>query len=203
MKKHYHFFAMASRMKHINRWGLMRNTHSESLSEHSHETAVLAHALAILENSRFGGDFDPDHAAAMALFHDTTEIITGDLPTPVKYYSAELREAYRRVENAAADRLLSMLPEELRKEYDPLLREQGKEAPLVKAADKLSALIKCIEEGRMGNRDFASAEASLRSVLQECPLQSVAYFCEHFLPSYSLTLDEQSAPEPGSAAQRQ
>ena len=128
MKKQYHFFAMASRMKHINRWGLMRNTHSESLSEHSHETAVLAHALAILENSRFGGDYDPDHAAAMALFHDTTEIITGDLPTPVKYYSAE---------------------------------------------------------------------ASLRGALQDCPLQSVAYFCEHFLPSYSLTLDEQSSPEQG------
>ena len=182
-------------MKHINRWGLMRNTHSESLSEHSHETAVLAHALAVIENRYFGGNYRPDHAAAMALFHDTTEIITGDLPTPVKYYSTELREAYRSVENAAADRLLAMLPKELRSEYDPLLREEGVEAPIVKAADKLSALIKCIEEQRMGNQDFASAELALRAALRQCPLQSVGFFCEHFLPSYALTLDEQSSPE--------
>lgn len=195
MKNEHHFFAMASRMKHINRWGLMRNTHSESLSEHSHETAVLAHALAIIENKYFGGSYDPDHAASMALFHDTTEIITGDLPTPVKYYSTELREAYRNVENAAANRLLAMLPEELRPEYDCLLREEGREQAIVKAADKLSALVKCIEEQRMGNQDFASAEASLRAALQSVPLQSVGYFCEHFLPSYSLTLDEQSATE--------
>lgn len=189
----YNFFPMISRMRYINRWGLMRNTHSESLSEHSHETAVLAHALAVIENRYFGGNYNPDHAAAMALFHDTTEIITGDLPTPVKYYSTELREAYRSVENAAADRLLTMLPGELQPEYDPLLREQGDEAAIVKAADKLSALIKCIEELRMGNQDFASAESSLRKAVQDCPLKSVSYFCEHFLPSYSLTIDEQSS----------
>ncbi len=192
--KNHHFFAMTSRMKHINRWGLMRNTHHESLSEHSHETAVLAHALAVIENQYFGGDYDPDRAAALALFHDTTEIITGDLPTPVKYYSTELREAYRNVENAAANRLLAMLPEELRATYDPLLREEGREKEIVKAADKLSALIKCIEEQRMGNQDFASAEISLRNALQKSTLQSVSFFCENFLPSYSLTLDEQSSP---------
>ncbi len=192
--KNHHFFAMTSRMKHINRWGLMRNTHHESLSEHSHETAVLAHALAVIENQYFGGDYDPDRAAALALFHDTTEIITGDLPTPVKYYSTELREAYRNVENAAANRLLAMLPQELRAIYDPLLREEGREKEIVKAADKLSALIKCIEEQRMGNQDFASAEVSLRNALQKSTLQSVSFFCENFLPSYSLTLDEQSSP---------
>ena len=181
-------------MKHINRWGLMRNTHHESLSEHSHETAVLAHALAVIENQYFGGDYDPDRAAALALFHDTTEIITGDLPTPVKYYSTELREAYRNVENAAANRLLAMLPQELRAIYDPLLREEGREKEIVKAADKLSALIKCIEEQRMGNQDFASAEVSLCNALQKSTLQSVSFFCENFLPSYSLTLDEQSSP---------
>ena len=192
--KNHHFFAMTSRMKHINRWGLMRNTHHESLSEHSHETAVLAHALAVIENQYFGGDYDPDRAASLALFHDTTEIITGDLPTPVKYYSTELREAYRNVENAAANRLLAMLPQELRAIYDPLLREEGREKEIVKAADKLSALIKCIEEQRMGNQDFASAEVSLRNALQKSTLQSVSFFCENFLPSYSLTLDEQSSP---------
>lgn len=187
-----HFFAMLSRMKNVNRWGLMRNTRPESLSEHSHETAVLAHALATIENEVFGGDADAGRAASLALFHDSTEVLTGDLPTPVKYYNTEMREAYRKVENVAVLRLLGMLPEELRPAYEPLLREQGAEAALVRAADKLSALIKCIEEQRMGNRDFARAEASLRHALGEMPLRSVGYFMEHFLPSYALTLDEQA-----------
>lgn len=188
-----HFFAMLSRMKYICRWGLMRNTRSETLSEHCFETAVLAHALAVLRNRRFGGSVSPERTALLALFHDVPEVITGDLPTPVKYFSPAIRGEYGRVEAAARDRLLSALPEDLREEYASLLEEDssGEEAALVKAADKLSALIKCVEERRAGNQDFRQAEqATLRS-LQAMGLPEADVFLREFLPSYSLTVDEQ------------
>ena len=191
----YHFFAMLSRMKYINRWGLMHNTRSENLCEHSFEAAVIAHALAVLRNRRFGGHADEDRAAVLALFHDSTEIVTGDMPTPVKYYSPRIRSAYREVEKVAREKLLGFLPEDLRQDYRPLLGEPLESdrelLPLVKAADKLSAIIKCVEEQRMGNREFASAEATLRKAVEDMHLPEANCFVEEFLPSYSLTLDEQ------------
>lgn len=191
----YHFFAMLSRMKNINRWGLMRNTRRENLCEHSFETAVIAHALAVLRNTRFGGQADAQRAAVLALFHDSTEIITGDMPTPVKYYSPKIRSAYREVEAVARNKLLSFLPEDLIPAYRPLLGEPLESdrelLPLVKAADKISAVIKCVEEKRMGNSEFSNAETSLRESVEEMHLPEADLFMKEFLPSYSLTLDEQ------------
>lgn len=182
-------------MKYINRWGLMRNTRSENLCEHSFEAAVIAHALAVLRNRRFGGHADEQRAAVLALFHDSTEIVTGDMPTPVKYYSPRIRSAYGEVEKVAREKLLGFLPEDLRQDYRPLLGEPLESdrelMPLVKAADKLSAIIKCVEEQRMGNREFASAEAALRKAVEDMHLPEADCFVEEFLPSYSLTLDEQ------------
>lgn len=191
----YHFFAMLSRMKYINRWGLMRNTRSENICEHSLDTAILAHALAVLRNKRFGGSVNPEKAALLAIFHDVTEILTGDLPTPVKYHSPLIRDAYHDVEAVAQERLLALLPEDLRDEYTPLLRQEDCIDPellrLVKAADKLSALIQCVEERAMGNAEFRQAEESIRRSIVEMHLPEADVFLEEFLPSYSLTLDEQ------------
>ena len=191
----YHFFALLSRMKNIDRWGLMRNTRRENLCEHSFETAVIAHALAVLRNTRFGGHVNADRAASLALFHDATEIFTGDLPTPVKYYNPKIREAYREVEEVAREKLLSFLPEDIEDVYAPLLgrtEESDRELlPLIHAADKLSALIKCVEEQRLGNREFSSAEAALRRAVAEMRLPEADCFLAEFFPSYSLTLDEQ------------
>lgn len=190
----FHFFAILSRMKSINRWGLMRNTREENLCEHSFETAVIAHALAVLRNKRYGGHADAERAAVLALFHDATEIFTGDLPTPVKYYNPRIRDAYREVELVAQKRLLGFLPEDMAGTYRSLLGsplESDRELlPLVHAADKLSALIKCVEEKRLGNREFISAEGSLRRSLKKMDLPEVDCFLKEFLPSYSLTLDE-------------
>lgn len=191
----YHFFAMLSRMKNINRWGLMRNTRRENLCEHSFETAVIAHALAVLRNTYFGGHADEQRVAVLALFHDSSEIITGDMPTPVKYYSPKIRSAYREVETVARNKLLSFLPDELQPAYKPLLGEPLESdhelLPLVKAADKISAVIKCVEEKRMGNSEFSSAEITLRKAVEDMHLPEADYFMREFLPSYSLTLDEQ------------
>lgn len=193
----YHFFAMLSRMKYINRWGLMRNTRSENICEHSLDTAVLAHALATLRNQRFGGSVDAEKAATLAIFHDVTEIITGDMPTPVKYHSKTIRNAYQDVEAMAQDRLLSLLPEDLRPTYEPLLRQEEAVDPellrLVKAADKLSALIKCVEEQAMGNQEFRKAEQTITASIHAMQLPEAEVFLEEFLPSYRLTLDEQDA----------
>ena len=189
-----HFFAMLSRMKYINRWGLMRNTREENLCEHSLEVAVLAQARAVLRNTRFGGHADAERAALLAMFHDASEIITGDLPTPVKYHSAEIRDAYRKVEEEARQRLLAFLPKDLRPAYEPLLHKQKEEEELwklVKAADKLSALIKCLEERRMGNLEFEKAEQALRESIRAMALPEADCFMAEFLPSYCLTLDEQ------------
>lgn len=188
----HNFFALISRMRYIGRWGLMRNTFQENIQEHSHMVAVLAHALAVIRRDLFGGDLDPEHAAVLALYHDAPEILTGDLPTPVKYYNPEIREAYREVEEVSARRLLSMLPEALRPAYEPLLLEdpESKYHALVKAADKLSAYIKCVEEVKAGNTEFRQAAEQTYHVLEDSPLPEVAYFLEHFLPGFSLTLDE-------------
>lgn len=191
----YHFYAMLSRMKLIFRWGLMRNTRSENLCEHSFETAVIAHALAVLRNTRFGGSVNPERAAVLALFHDAAETITGDMPTPVKYYSPKIRSAYREVEAVAQERLLGLLPPDLKPVYSSAFSagEPGDAAllPLVKAADKLSAIIKCVEEKGMGNTEFSRAEAALRRAVEEMHLPEADCFVREFLPSYSLTLDEQ------------
>lgn len=189
-----HFYAMLSRMKYINRWGLMRNTRQESICEHSLETAILAHALAVLHNRRFGGNVSPERAVILALFHDVPEIITGDLPTPVKYYNPAISSAYKEVETVAQNKLLSMLPSDLQPEYAPLLSQEREDAfllQLVKAADKLSALIKCIEERKMGNAEFAKAEQTLRKCITEMQVAEADCFIAEFLPSYELTLDEQ------------
>jgi len=190
-----HFFAMLSRMKYISRWGLMRNTRKESICEHSFETAVIAHALVMLHNKRFGGKADAEHAAVLALFHDAPEIITGDLPTPVKYYSPEIRQAYAGVEEMAQGRLLSMLPEDLQADYRTAMDESAPEnrelQRFVKAADKLSALIKCVEERSTGNREFVQAEKATRQALAAMQMPEVDCFLQEFLPSYELTLDEQ------------
>ena len=192
------FYAMLSRMKYINRWGLMRNTQTENLCEHSWDTAVIAHALAVLRNTRFGGHANPERTATLALFHDVTEVITGDLPTPVKYYNAEIRRAYREVEDMAQRRLLSMLPGDLQPVYRPLVaQDDPRDAellPLVKAADKLSAIIKCMEERSMGNQEFTQAEQTLRESLAALHIPEADWFAAQILPSYALTLDEQDNP---------
>lgn len=190
-----HFFAVLSRMKYIERWGLMRNTREENLCEHSFETAVITHALAVLRNTRFGGHADADRAAVLALFHDSAEIFTGDMPTPVKYYNGKMRGAYREIERDAQSRLLSLLPEDLRESYRSLVGENDPEdrelLVLVKAADKISAVIKCVEEKRMGNTEFSQAEQTLRKAVEDMRLPEADCFMKEFLPSYSLTLDEQ------------
>lgn len=188
------FFAMLSRMKYINRWGLMRNTHSENIAEHSLEVAVIAHALALLRQKRSGTPCDAERAALLGLFHDTTEIITGDLPTPVKYHSGSIRAAYNEVEQRAGERLLAMLPEDLRADYAPLVHGNGEAdaalMPLVKAADKLSALIKCIEERKTGNREFQSAEETIRQAILDMHLPEADAFLTEFIPAFRQTLDE-------------
>ena len=191
------FFALTSRMKYITRWGLMRNSRSENIAEHSLEVAIITHLLCELRNRRFGGNIDVSKAVLTAVYHDVPEIITGDLPTPVKYYGPEIKSAYRRVEQAAKDRLMDSVPEDLREAYAPLFDENGDPeiSKIVKAADKLSALIKCIEERRSGNTDFAEAERSTLEAIKNLGLREADVFIEEFLPAYSLTLDEQTKQE--------
>lgn len=186
-----HFFAYISRMRFISRWALMRNTAQENVQEHSHQVAVLAHALAVIRNEKFGGMIDPGGVAVAALYHDASEIITGDLPTPIKYYNPDIKAAYKNVEAVAEDKLLSMLPEELRPDYEDILKMPDPEVrELVKAADKLSAYIKCVEELKAGNNEFRDAAAQTKAALDASRLPEVRYFLETFLPSFSLTLDE-------------
>ena len=186
------FFALISRMRYIERWSLMRNSIHENVQEHSHMVAVIAHALGVIRRDVFGIDCDVNACAAVALFHDASEILTGDLPTPIKYHDDGIREAYRRVEDIACEKLLGMLPAELRGAYEPILTgDVEKELhPLVKAADKLSAYIKCVEERKAGNNEFASAEKQTLAALRECGLPEVEYFLEHFMPAFEKTLDE-------------
>ena len=186
-----HFFAYISRMRFIQRWALMRNTAPENVQEHSHQVAVLAHALALIRNEKFGGRVDPGLVAAAALYHDASEILTGDMPTPIKYDNPAIRTAYKDVEAVAEGKLLGMLPPELQGAYAPVLTAVDPEVErLVKAADKLSAHIKCLEELKAGNAEFRDAAAQTRRALEAFDLPEVRYFMDTFLPSFSLTLDE-------------
>ncbi len=190
------FFSMLSRMKYITRWGLMNNKRNENISEHSLEVAMIAHCLATLGNVRLNKNLNADHIAVMGLFHDCTEIITGDMPTPVKYYNEKIKCAYKEIEKNAAVELVNLLPEDLQGVYEPLLSEHGGdeyEHRLVKAADKISAYIKCIEEIRMGNDEFKKAKESTADAIEALALPEANIFMEEFIPSYSLTLDEQKA----------
>lgn len=190
-----HFFAMHSRMKYINRWALMRNTVSENISEHSNDVAVIAHALAVIKNVRFGGNLNAERAAFLGLYHDMTEIITGDMPTPVKYHSEDMREAFKEVEDKAGRRLLSMLPEDMARYYEGAFFKEEEDEYLwkiVKAADKISALIKCIEEKNAGNNEFGKALDSTRASVESMNMPEADAFLEEFLPSFYLSLDEQN-----------
>ena len=186
------FFAFLSRMKYIARWSLMRSTVQENIQEHSHMVAVLAHALGLIRRDVFGRPCDAEHLAAVALYHDAPEILTGDLPTPIKYHSAAIRSAYDEVETVAVEKLLSALPDALRPAYQTLLTapQRPEEYELVKAADRLSAYIKCVEERKAGNLEFSSAELSSRRKLDALALPEVDYFLEHFMPAFEKNLDE-------------
>ena len=188
------FFAYISRMRYIERWSLMRNALPENIQEHSHMVAVLAHALAVIRRDQFGGTIDPGRVAAVALYHDAPEIFTGDLPTPVKYANPAIQSAYKAVEYNAARRLTAMLPQSLRPAFAGLLEEEDPEVlALVKAADKLSAHLKCLEELKAGNREFQSAAQQTMAALQSYQLPELDYFLAEFLPAFSLTLDELQA----------
>ncbi len=187
------FFALLFRQKYIRRWGLMRSTVPESLSEHTTEAAVIAHALAVIGNTVYGKAYDPDRAAALALFHDAPEVLTGDLPTPIKYFSPEMKEGYRKIEENAVENLLSKLPSELREAYAPLLaptEADAETARLVKIADKLCAYIKCLTEEAGGNRDFLSARRTIEGDLNKIDSDELRYFREHLLDAFSLTIDD-------------
>ena len=185
------FYALISRMRYIGRWGLMRNTFQENIQEHSHMVAVLAHALALIQRDILHEPADPDRCASAALFHDASEILTGDLPTPIKYYNPAIKQAYKQVEAISCEKLLALLPEALRDSYRPLLLESDEQvARIVKAADKLSAHIKCLEELKAGNAEFDSAARQTREALEQMHLPCLDYFMEHCLDSFRLTLDE-------------
>ena len=186
----YSFFALISRMKNIDRWALMRNTKRENIQEHSHMVAVLAHGLAVIRRDVMGKDCSPEAAAAAALFHDAPEILTGDMPTPVKYYNKDMINAYRRVEERAICKLAWSIPREIRPEYNKLLRGNPEVDDLVRAADKLSAYIKCLEELKSGNEEFRTAARLTLLKLKEMNMPEVEYFMENFIPAFEMTLDE-------------
>lgn len=190
-----HFFAQLSRMKLIYRWPLMRNVQPENISEHSLQVAMVAHAMALIENRKFGGQLDPNEIAVMALYHDATEVLTGDLPTPIKYHNPAIASEYKKIEKLAEQRLLAMLPAEFIEDYRPLLDSSQQElaaARLVKAADTLCAYSKCLEELAAGNHEFELAKRRLEKMLDERMTPTVRYFLEVFMPSFALTLDEMS-----------
>ena len=186
------FFALISRMRYIERWSLMRNSIHENIQEHSHMVAVIAHALGVIRRDVFGIPCDADACATVALYHDASEILTGDLPTPIKYHDDEIMSAYRRVEQIASEKLLTMLPVELRGAFEPVLTGDVVKQlrPIVKAADKISAYIKCMEERKMGNREFAEAETSTLSAIRRIDLPEVQDFMDDFVPGFGMSLDE-------------
>ncbi len=187
----YNFFPMIARMRYINRWGLMRNTFEENIQEHSHQVAVLAHALAVIQNRYFGPRVDPGAVAVAALYHDASEILTGDMPTPIKYDNPDIQRAYKAVESVAERKLLSMLPEDLRPDFEAAVTIPDPDIrALVKAADKLSAYLKCVEELKAGNSEFKKAREQTYAALCQNPLPALSYFMEHFLEGFELTLDE-------------
>ncbi|MEW6751850.1 MAG: 5'-deoxynucleotidase [Candidatus Latescibacterota bacterium] len=188
-----HFFAYLSKMKFIRRWGLMRNTWHENLQEHSLQVAMVAHALAVIRNRFFGGGLQPAQVALLALYHDAGEVFVGDLPTPIKHHNPEILRAYAGLEEDARGRLLAMLPADLQPDYGRLFQRRAEDAEswaLISAADKICAYIKCLEERRAGNQEFAEAEKSLQAAIQRFARPEVTYFMEHFGASFRLTLDE-------------
>lgn len=185
------FYSLIFRQKYIRRWGLMRSTHDETLAEHASEVAIIAHAIAIIGNKHFGRDYDTDRVLTIALFHDVSEVYTGDLPTPIKYHSQRMRDIYRDIESESLSTLLLHLPEDLRDVYSEILYTDDEPCyPVVKAADKLCAYIKCIDEEKIGNYEFISAKEALFAQISEIELPEVKYFVEHFLPTFYLSLDE-------------
>ncbi len=188
----YDFYAYLDRMKYIKRWQLMRSEREENIMEHSQSVSLLAHALAVIRNKLFGGSVDVGKTVLLALYHETGEVMTGDLPTPIKYYNRELQNAYKSLEKTACEKMISMLPDEIKEEISPyvLADEQSEEYKIVKAADRLSAYIKCLEELRSGNGEFSKAKKSIEEDLRARNLPEVEYFFEKFIPSFSLTLDE-------------
>lgn len=192
----YSFFAMMARMKNIERWALMRNSVRENISEHSLEVAMLAHGLAIIANEKCGQELDPNEVALMGIYHDANEIITGDMPTPVKYFDDDIMEAYKRVEDVASRTMVDKLPDYMKKYYEPVFfQKEGKEYEwrIVKAADKLSALIKCKQELGSGNQEFKTAYETTKEALHKMQMKEVEIFIEEFLPAYDQTLDELQA----------
>jgi len=189
----YNFFAYMARMKYIRRWGLMKSVTEENIAEHSAQVAQLAHALALICNKKFGGNLDADRICTMALYHETSEVMTGDLPTPIKYYNPEIRKSYKDIEHTANERLIAMLPEEFRADYRELIEvdTDSHEHMIIKAADKISAYVKCVEEMQSGNREFAMAQKALRKELEAYQrLPEVDWFCKTYLDTFSQTLDE-------------
>lgn len=187
----YRFYALISRMRYITRWGLMRNTFSENIQEHSHMVAVLAHSLALIQRDILGEAADPERCATAALFHDASEILTGDLATPIKYYNPEIKTAYKQIERVSGEKLLGMLPQELQESYRPyILEEDAGINRIVKAADKLSAHIKCIEELKAGNAEFESAAKQTYQALVDMHLPALDWFMTHCLDSFNLNLDQ-------------
>ena len=192
----YAFFAYLSRLKLISRWSLMRNTQPENDAEHSLQVAMIAHAIAVIGRDRYHRDIDPEHILTLAVDHDATEVMTGDLPTPVKYHNEELRSAYHRLEDVSADRLLALLPKDLRPAFSPCLKQgKGYDRDVVKAADRISAYIKCLEEKRAGNHEFDYAAENVRKSLDAVELPEVHDFLRDFLPAFEKTLDELNHPE--------
>ncbi len=193
-----HFFAYLFRMRFIKRWGLMHNTYPENVQEHSLRVAQIAHALAVTKNRLFNGKVDPNRVAVLALYHDASEVLIGDLPSPIKYFNPEIHKAYKEVEKSASKKLVAMVPEELAEDYRSVLfpddsggsEKEEAHRDLVKAADKLCAYVKCLEETAAGNREFAKAEEALRASVEELELPEVDYFMKTFVSSFKLTLDE-------------
>ena len=195
----HHFFAYMARLKHIRRWGLMRSALPENDAEHSLQVAMIAHGLAVIARERYHRAVEPEHVLALAVYHDATEVITGDMPTPVKYHSDTLRGAYRTLEDMAADRLTAMLPEGMRPAFASYLRPEEDDAwQLVKAADKISAYVKCVEEQRAGTHEFDAAGENIRASLEAMMLPEVRDFMAEFVPSFALTLDELNRPGGGA-----
>ena len=191
----YSFFAHMARLKLISRWSLMRNTQPENDAEHSLQVAMIAHGIAVIARERYGREVDPERVLALAVYHDATEVMTGDLPTPVKYHSDTLRGAYKQLESISADRLLRLLPEDMRPSFSPYLKqEKSPERDIVKAADKISAYVKCLEEQRAGNREFEYAAENIRRTLEAIDLPEVRDFLRDFLPAFNMTLDELNHP---------
>jgi 5'-deoxynucleotidase len=186
------FFAFLSRMRHIYRWSLMRNVNIENIQEHSLQVAIIAHGLALIKNKYFNGQVNAEKAVLLAIYHDSNETITGDLPTPIKYFNPHIQNAYKDLESVSKEKLLSLLPQEFREDYRPILfyDETSPEGVIIKAADRLCAYIKCVEELKAGNREFEKARISIKKKLDNMNLPEVNYFMKHFMEAFSWTLDE-------------